>query len=83
MVESMSDTIDKLKEELSMKGIDYDTLLEEVLDFFKKVKTGSDLKESVDQFEIDLSNYCGIEVAKELEFEIAKEIGFDKPNSLD
>ena len=44
--------------------------------FFKNVKTGSDLEESIEDFEIDLSNNCGIEVTKEIEFEIAKEIGF-------
>ena len=58
-----------------MKGQDYDALLEEVLYFFKNVKTGSDLEESIEEFELDLSNNCGIEVAKEIEFEIAKEIG--------
>ena len=30
MIESMSETIDTLKNELSMKGQDYDALLEEV-----------------------------------------------------
>lgn len=76
MVEAMSDTIDTLKNELSMKGQDYDALLEEVFYFFKNVKTGSDLEESIEEFEIDLSNNCGIDVSKEIEFEIAKEIGF-------
>lgn len=75
MFESMSDTIDTLKNELSMKDQDYDVLLEEVFYFFKNVKTGSDLEESIEEFEIDLSNNCGIEVAKEIEFEVAKEIG--------
>lgn len=75
MFESMSDTIDRLKDELSMTRQDYEALLEEVFYFFKNVKTGSDLEESIEEFEIDLSNDCGIDVAKEIEFEVAKEIG--------
>ena len=51
-----------------MKGQDYDALLEEVLYFFKKVKTGSDLEESIEEFELDISNNCGIEVAEEIGF---------------
>lgn len=68
MVEAMSDTIDKLKDELTMTRQDYDALLEEVFYFFKNVKTGSDLEESIEEFEIDLSNNCGIEVAKKIGF---------------
>lgn len=75
MIESMSDTIDKLKDELSMTRQDYEALLEEVLDFFKKVRNGLDPVECIEEFEIGLSSYCNIEVVEE--------IGFDKPNSFD
>lgn len=71
MLESMSDTIDKLKDELTMTRQDYEALLEEVLDFFKKVRNGFDLEESIEEFDIGLSNYCNIEVTEE--------IGFDDP----
>lgn len=75
MVEAMSDTIDRLKDELKFSNQDYEALLEEVLDFFKKVKNGLDPVECIEEFEIGLSNYCDIEVVEE--------IGLDKPNSLD
>ena len=66
MVESMSDTIDKLKDELSMTRQDYEALLEEVIVFFKKVRNGLDLEESIEEFDIGLSNYCNIEVTEEI-----------------
>jgi len=75
MVEAMSDTIDRLKDELKFSNQDYEALLEEVLDFFKKVKNGLDPVECIEEFEIGLSNYCDIEVVEE--------IGFNNPNSLD
>ena len=68
MVEAMSDTIDRLKDELKFSNQDYEALLEEVLDFFKKVKNNQDLEECIEEFEIGLSNYCDIEVAEEIEF---------------
>ena len=68
MVEAMSDTIDRLKDELKFSNQDYEALLEEVLDFFKKVKNGLDPVECIEEFEIGLSNYCDIEVAEEIGF---------------
>lgn len=68
MVEAMSDTIDKLKDELTMTRQDYDALLEEVIVFFKKVRNGFDLEESIEEFDIGLSNYCNIEVTEEIGF---------------
>lgn len=75
MVEAMSDTIDRLKDELKFSNQDYEALKGEVLDFFKKVKNGLDPIECIEEFEIGLSNYCNIEVVEE--------IGFNNPNSLD
>lgn len=66
MLESMSDTIDRLKDELKFSNQDYEALLEEVLDFFKKVKNGLDPVECIEEFEIGLSSYCNIEVAEEI-----------------
>ena len=68
MVESMSDTIDRLKDELKFSNQDYEALLEEVLDFFKKVKNGLDPVECIEEFEIGLSSYCNIEVTEEIGF---------------
>ena len=68
MVEAMSDTIDRLKDELKFSNQDYEALLEEVLDFFKKVKNGLDPVECIEEFEIGLSSYCNIEVAEEIGF---------------
>ena len=68
MVEAMSDTIDKLKDELKFSNQDYEALLEEVLDFFKKVKNGLEPVECIEEFEIGLSSYCNIEVAEEIGF---------------
>lgn len=73
MVEAMSDTIDRLKDELKFSNQDYEALLEEVLDFFKKVKNGLDPVECIEEFEIGLSSYCNIEVTEE--------IGLDDPYS--
>ena len=75
MVEAMSDTIDRLKDELKFSNQDYEALLEEVLDFFEKVKNGLDPVECIEEFEDCLSIYCNIDVTEE--------IGLDKPNSLD
>lgn len=68
MVEAMSDTIDRLKDELKFSNQDYEALLEEVLDFFKKVKNGLDPVECIEEFEIGLSSYCNIEVVEEIGF---------------
>lgn len=76
MFEDMAERISKLNDELVMSSREYDALFEEVIEFFINVKNGRDLEACVEEFEIDLSNNCGIEVAKEIEFEIAKEIGF-------
>lgn len=75
MFEDMAERISKLNDELVMSSREYESLKEEVLDFFKNVKNGRDLEACVEEFEIGLSNYCDIEVVEE--------IGFDKPNSLD
>lgn len=68
MIESMSDTIDTLKDELSTSRQDYEALLEEMLDFFKKVKNGQDIQECVEEFEDCLSIYCNIDVDEEIGF---------------
>lgn len=68
MLESMSDTIDKLKDELTMTRQDYEALLEEVIVFFKKVRNGLDPVECIEEFDIGLSNYCNIEVTEEIGF---------------
>ena len=68
MVEAMSDTIDKLKDELTMTRQDYEALLEEVIVFFKKVRNGLDPVECIEEFDIGLSNYCDIEVTEEIGF---------------
>ena len=68
MIESMSETIDRLKDELKFSNQDYEALLEEVLDFFKKVKNGLEPVECIEEFEIGLSNYCDIEVVEEIGF---------------
>lgn len=75
MFEDMAEKISNLDDYLLMSRREYESLKEEVIEFFINVKNGRDLEACIKEFEIGLSNYCDIEVTEE--------IGFDSPNSLD
>ena len=67
--ESMSDTIDKLKDELSIVIDDYRDLRIAVIDFFVNVRNNQNpLIECIEDFESELWNYCNIGIDEEIEF---------------
>lgn len=69
MIEDMEETINELNDNLLAVTREYESLFEEVIDFFKNVKNGRNLEACVEEFEIGLSNYCDIEVTEEIGFE--------------
>lgn len=67
LIENMTSKISELSESLIMASCEYEALKEEVLDFFKNVKSGRDPEACIKELEIGLSSYCDIEIAEEME----------------
>ena len=67
LIENMASKISELTEGLIMSSCEYEALKEEVLDFFKNVKSGRDPEACIEELEIGLSSYCDIEIAEEME----------------